>query len=221
MTQLENLKNIFPFIMNLINKIQYISQGNSINEQMNNIRSAVDAGSNWVQLRYKNVTETEVLHLAELVKKSMEGYSCTFIINDYPYVAKAIDADGIHLGLNDMFVDQARAILGYDKIIGGTANTLNDVLQRYEEKCDYVGLGPFRFTKTKEKLSPVLGLEGFASIMQELHQKNITIPVYAIGGIQQGDISSILTTGVYGVAVSGLVTFHPDKKELFNQLHAL
>lgn len=207
--------------MNLINKIQYISQGNSITEQMNNITSAVDAGCNWVQLRYKNVMEAEVLHLAELVKKSLEGYNCTFIVNDYPYVAKAIDADGIHLGLNDMLVDQARTILGYDKIIGGTANTLDDVLQRYEEKCDYVGLGPFRFTKTKEKLNPILGLEGFTSIMQELQHRDIILPVYAIGGIQQDDISPILTTGVYGVAVSGLVTFHPDKKELFNQLHAL
>ncbi|ALM47906.1 thiamine-phosphate synthase [Flavobacterium psychrophilum] len=207
--------------MNLINKIQYISQGNSITEQINNIRSAVDAGCNWVQLRYKNVIEAEVLHLAELVKKSLEAYNCTFIVNDYPYVAKAIDADGIHLGLNDMLVDQARTILGYDKIIGGTANTLDDVLQRYEEKCDYVGLGPFRFTKTKEKLSPILGLEGFTSIMQELQYRDIILPVYAIGGIQQDDISSILTTGVHGVAVSGLVTFHPDKKELFNQLHAL
>jgi len=207
--------------MNLINKIQYISQGNSITEQINNIRSAVDAGCNWVQLRYKNVIEPEVLHLAELVKKSLEAYNCTFIVNDYPYVAKAIDADGIHLGLNDMLVDQARTILGYDKIIGGTANTLDDVLQRYEEKCDYVGLGPFRFTKTKEKLSPILGLEGFTSIMQELQYRDIILPVYAIGGIQQDDISSILTTGVHGVAVSGLVTFHPDKKELFKQLHAL
>jgi len=207
--------------MNIENKIQYISQGNSIAEQVTNIKSAIDAGCNWVQLRYKNVKGTEVFHLAELVKQYIEGYNCTLIINDYPNVAKAVDADGIHLGLDDMNVEQARVIIGYDKIIGGTANTLANVLQRHKEQCDYVGLGPFRFTTTKEKLSPILGLEGFITIMQQLKELNITLPVYAIGGIQQQDIALLLEAGVHGVALSGLVTTHPHKKELFNQLYAL
>lgn len=202
-------------------KIQYISQGITASEQLHNIEQVLDAGCNWVQLRYKNASETEVLQLAEQVKKMMEGYDCTFIINDFPQVAKAVDADGVHLGLEDTRVHEARAILGFNKIIGGTANTLNDVQQRHAEQCDYVGLGPFRFTATKDKLSPIVGLEGFKSIMTRLNELHITTPVYAIGGIQQEDIKSILQTGIYGVALSGYITAHTKKKELFNQLHTL
>lgn len=202
-------------------KIQYISQGNSAVDQIENIRSVLDAGCNWVQLRYKNVPEEAVLQLAEQVKKMIEGYDCTFVINDFPQVAKAVDADGIHLGLDDMDVSEARSIIGFDKIIGGTANTLSDVLQRHKEKCNYVGLGPFRFTDTKEKLSSIVGLEGFNVIMDRLKELDILTPVYAIGGIKEEDIASILETGIYGVALSGYITGHVQKKELFSQLHAL
>ena len=108
-----------------------------------------------------------------------------------------------------------------NRIIGGTANTLQDVLQRVKEECSYVGLGPFRFTITKEKLSPVLGMEGYKKIMDELTNRRITIPVYAIGGIQVGDIQSLSDMGVYGIAVSGIITHHPDKKLLLKQLNAV
>lgn len=202
-------------------KIQYISQGNTADNQIENIRLVLDAGCNWVQLRYKNVPEAEVLIVAEQVKKMVEGYDCTFIINDFPQVAKAVDADGVHLGLDDMNVSEARAIIGSDKIIGGTANTLNDVLQRHEEQCNYIGLGPFRFTATKDKLSPVLGLEGFSNIMYQLNEFSIATPVYAIGGIKGEDIESIMETGIYGVALSGYITGHSQKKELFSQLNTL
>ena len=202
-------------------KIQYISQGNTIQQQLDNIKSVLDAGCNWIQLRYKGVSETEVLKLALLSKKAIEQYDCRFIINDYPHIVIETDADGIHLGLSDMPLEQARKIIGRDKIYGGTANTLEDVLQRHKEQCDYVGLGPFRFTTTKEKLSPVLGLQGYTMIMDELKARQINMPVYAIGGIEQQDIEEILKTGIYGVAMSGLITRHPQKKELLSQLYTL
>ena len=202
-------------------KIQYISQGNSYEEQYSAIEQVLDAGCTWLQLRYKNTSAREVLWLAAAVRKITENYNCKLIINDYPVIAKEVDADGIHLGLNDMPVVLARDIIGQDKIIGGTANTITDVLQRQSEGCDYIGLGPFSFTATKEKLSPILGLEGYKTIMEQLKEKNITIPIVAIGGIEQEDVSAILQTGIYGVALSGLIKRHPQKKELFNQLYML
>ncbi|MES2485792.1 MAG: thiamine phosphate synthase [Bacteroidota bacterium] len=205
----------------MYSKIQYISQGKSAAEQLDTICKVLDAGYKWIQLRYKNVPEAEVLNLAVQVKKIIDNYDCTFIINDFPEVAKIVDADGVHLGLNDANVNKVRALLGYSKIIGGTANTLHNVLQRHIEQCDYIGLGPFRFTATKENLSPILGLEGINNIMQRLQELDIKTPVYAIGGIQHDDIKSILKTGVYGVALSGFITGHPQKKELFSQLQTL
>jgi len=205
----------------MFSKLQYISQGATAKEQLENIQNGLDAGCDWVQLRFKNGNENEFVEVAEQVKTICSTYRATFIINDHAQIAKDIDADGVHLGLQDMPVLQARQILGESKIIGGTANTLGDVLSRVNEKCDYIGLGPFRFTATKEKLSPLLGLQGFETIMNALAEREINIPVYAIGGIMDEDIESILATGVYGVAVSGMITGSKDKKELIQKLNSM
>lgn len=204
-----------------MDKIQYISQGNSIKEQLVTIKRVLDSGCNWVQLRYKNATEAEVLQLAEIIKKTTDGYACKLIVNDYPLVAKAVDADGIHLGLDDMPIEKAREILGTNKIYGGTANSFADVLQRHSEQCDYIGLGPYRYTTTKQKLSPILGLQGYRHILSQLEELEISIPIYAIGGIETEDIANILEAGVYGIALSGLITRHPDPQQLFNQLQQI
>lgn len=203
----------------MFHKLQYISQGNTAVEQLSNIRKALDAGCEWIQLRWKNAEENQLAKLAEEVKLLSEAYKATYILNDHAFLARETDADGVHLGLSDMRIAEARAILGNEKIIGGTANTYEDVLQRIDESCDYVGLGPLKFTATKAKLSPILGLEGYRSIIQKLNEENKVMPIFAIGGIELEDLESLMETGVYGIAVSGLVTHHADPQELIKQLN--
>lgn len=113
--------------------------------------------------------------------------------------------------MTDTSIKEARELLGEEKIIGGTANTYEDVVQRFHEKCNYVGLGPFKFTSTKEKLSPIVGLEGYKKIISTLKSEGIEIPIFAIGGILEEDIEPILNTSIYGVAVSGLITNNPTE----------
>jgi thiamine-phosphate pyrophosphorylase len=203
----------------MYSKLQYISQGDTVREQCENIASVLDAGCSWIQLRFKNASENDRALVAEKTKILCDQFQATFIVNDHVGLAKAVDADGVHLGLKDTAVDAARVLLGPHKIIGGTANTIHDVLKRVDEKCDYVGLGPFRFTSTKEKLSPVLGLTGYVDIMQKIKTKNIRMPIYAIGGIVADDLSSLVSSGIYGIAVSGVITHHPFKKEIIHQLN--
>ena len=203
----------------MFSKLQYISQGSTATEQLYNIQQALSAGCNWIQLRYKNATTDEMMTLAAQVKGLCIDHTATFIINDHPHIAKAVDADGVHLGIMDMPIIKARQIVGSNKIIGGTANTLEDVLQHVEDGCSYIGLGPLRFTTTKEKLSPVFGLIGYKKIIESLIQRHIAIPIYAIGGIVLEDIQAIMQTGVHGVAVSGTITNYPDKKLLLQQFN--
>lgn len=200
----------------MFSKLQYISQGTTVEAQLYNIHQVLDNGCDWIQLRFKNGNSKELFTLAEAVKTLCEEYLATFIINDKVDLALQINADGVHLGLNDMRIKDARTLLGNHKIIGGTANTLKDVLQRTAENCDYIGLGPFRFTATKENLSPLLGLEGYKNILAQLSEQNTKIPVYAIGGIQQEDIDALLETGIHGIAVSGTITENP---QLITQLN--
>ncbi|MFZ6012069.1 MAG: thiamine phosphate synthase [Bacteroidota bacterium] len=205
----------------MFSKLQYISQGITAHEQHVNIQSALDAGCNWIQLRFKNPEPKVLMPLAAQIRNLCDSYSAILIINDHPVVAHEVDAHGVHLGLNDMKITDAKKIVGANKIIGGTANTLDDVMRRHEEGCSYIGLGPFRFTRTKEKLSPVLGLNGIWKIMSELVARKIEIPVYAIGGIVLEDAKAILQTGVWGIAVSGVITQSADRKKLVFQFNSL
>ncbi|MDQ1097982.1 MULTISPECIES: thiamine phosphate synthase [Chryseobacterium] len=191
-------------------KLQYISQGVTRSEQENNIRTALDHGVRWVQVRWKNASPGELMRLCEDAKRLCCDYGSVCIINDHVQIARQIDADGVHLGLEDQSVESARHILGSGKIIGGTANTAADVLQRIKEGCNYIGLGPLRFTATKEKLSPVLGFGGYFEIIQELQSEKIEVPkIFAIGGITLHDIEFLKPIGIYGVAVSGQITHDP------------
>jgi thiamine-phosphate pyrophosphorylase len=147
------------------------------------------------------------------------GYKTKLIINDNVRIAKEISADGVHLGKSDLDVAEARKILGEKFIIGGTANDFMDIEKLAAAHVDYIGLGPFRFTKTKENLSPVLGLEGFTSIMQACKDNKIEIPVIAIGGILASDIVKLLKTGIFGVAVSSGINLSDDKEDMYKQYH--
>ncbi|MFV8368460.1 thiamine phosphate synthase [Flavobacterium sp. LB2R40] len=201
------------------NRLHYISQGNTVEEQLYNIHKALDNGCDWIQLRFKKNYSDDAFILAEAVKMLCKEYLATFIINDNVHLAKQLDADGVHLGLSDMKVEEARVLLGKTKIIGGTANTFDEVLQRTAENCDYIGLGPYQFTTTKQNLSPILGLEGYRSIIKQMKTKNIQIPIYAIGGITLENVESLMETGIYGIAVSGLITQTENPFQLINQLN--
>ncbi|HKO78166.1 MAG TPA: thiamine phosphate synthase [Flavobacterium sp.] len=203
----------------MYNKLQYISQGESVEEQLFNIHQALDNGCDWIQMRFKHQKPKKALALAEAVKFLCDEYLANFIINDDVLLAEKINADGVHLGLSDMKVAEARAILGKTKIIGATANTFEDIIRQAKNGCDYIGLGPFQHTKTKDNLSPILGIESYRSIITQMEQAQIEIPVYAIGGITLGDVNPLMKTGIHGVAVSGVITKSDNKQELITQLN--
>ncbi|MGV3586069.1 MAG: thiamine phosphate synthase [Adhaeribacter sp.] len=202
----------------MISKLQYISQQTESLSHVAAIHRALAAGCDWVQLRVKNQPESTVLALAQEAKALCASYGAKLIINDYPEVALAVAADGLHLGLTDRSIPEARALVGQQMIIGGTANTLADIRQRVAEGADYVGLGPYQFTPTKEKLSPVLGLSGYQILLQQLKTENIIIPIIAIGGIGLADVEPLLEAGVYGIAVSGALTHAADPAQFVQQV---
>ena len=151
----------------------------------------------------KGATDDEVRPIAHEIRKLCTEYNAKFILDDRVNLVIETGADGVHLGKNDMPVDEARRVLGTHYIIGGTANTFDDIQRLARQGADYIGCGPFRFTTTKKNLSPVLGLEGYQHIVDQMKSHGINLPIVAIGGILESDIKSILATGVSGIAVSG------------------
>lgn len=185
--------------------LQFITHYTNTISYLDSVRLALEGGCRWVQLRMKGASEEEMLPVALEAQRMCREAGATFIIDDHVELVRRIGADGVHLGKNDMPIDEARSILGSGFIIGGTANTFDDVLMHHRRGADYIGCGPFRFTTTKEKLSPVLGLEGYRSIMEQMKAAGLDMPVVAIGGITAADIPSIMATGVTGIALSGSV----------------
>ncbi|WP_281238047.1 thiamine phosphate synthase [Flavobacterium praedii] len=203
----------------MFNKLQYISQGDTVKEQLYNIHQALDNGCDWIQMRFKNQDSKKSFALGEAVHFLCEEYLANFIVNDNVHLAEQIAADGVHLGLTDMSIQEARSILGKTKIIGATANTLENVINHIQNECDYIGLGPFQFTKTKDNLSPILGLDGYHSIIQNLNEIQKETPIYAIGGITLEDVESLMETGIHGIAVSGIITNSDQKRKIITQLN--
>ncbi len=189
--------------------LQFITHRRNGYDELSGSRAVLEGGCRWVQLRMKDAAADEIVAVGRPLAALCREFGATFILDDHVGLVKTVGADGVHLGKNDMPLVRARAILGPDKIIGATANTLADMLAAAEAGADYIGLGPFRFTTTKEKLSPVLGLEGYRSIMGEFRCVS-GIPVVAIGGITLGDLGGIMDSGVTGVAVSGALLSDAD-----------
>lgn len=185
--------------------IQFITHTNERYDYLDGVRMALEGGCRWIQLRMKDASEEEVLKAAKSTRKLCRKYGAVFILDDYVELVERTGADGVHLGKNDMPIDKARRLLGKDKIIGGTANTFEDVKRIYSAGADYIGCGPFRFTTTKKKLSPILGLDGYRRIIEQMNTYGINIPIIAIGGILLQDVSDIMQTRVSGVAVSGAI----------------
>jgi len=166
---------------------------------------ACQGGVRWVQLRVKNQPYASWKQLALETQAVCRRYGATLLINDNPRLAQEIGADGVHVGAADMPPAEARAMLGPTFIIGGTANTFAEVQRHAAAGVDYVGLGPFRFTRTKENLSPILGLAGYAEILRQCRAAGLTVPIIGIGGITLVDVGALLANGLHGVAVSGSI----------------
>ncbi len=185
--------------------IQFISHFTEHFTYLDSIRMALEGGCRWVQLRMKDATVSELTDAAHEALSLCRAVGATLIIDDNVEVAKAVHADGVHLGQHDMPIAEARSLLGKGYIIGGTANTFQQVKAHAAAGADYVGCGPFRFTTTKQGLAPVLGLEGYRLIIQQMRAEGINVPLVAIGGITYDDIKPLLAAGVQGIALSGAV----------------
>jgi thiamine-phosphate pyrophosphorylase len=182
------------------------------------VEAACAAGIRWIQLRMKQASDEEMREAAIGAKKICDKYDCTFLINDRVEIAAEVGADGVHLGKQDMAVGLARRRLGRGRIIGGTANTLEDIREHCRQGADYIGLGPYRYTTTKKNLSPVLGLGGYQRITDQLRREGISVPVVGIGGIDIGDVAGLLEAGLHGVAFSGMLLHAEDRGALVRSL---
>ena len=195
--------------------LMFITHRTARYTELDEAKIVSQGGCTWIQLRMKDDLNIETARSVARFLRTEAPEETVCCIDDNLEIALAAGADAVHIGKNDMPLPEARRIVterGLDGTfqIGATANTFEDIVRADRAGASYIGLGPYRFTETKKKLSPVLGLEGYRTIMQQCREAGIRIPVFAIGGICFDDVRPLMETGITGIAVSGAIIQAPD-----------
>ncbi len=170
-----------------------LSQGRSIIEV---VKSAVNGGVTIVQLREKSATTLDFYQSAKQIKSFLDKKGIPLIINDRIDIALAVDADGVHLGQDDMPLPIARKVLGKDKIIGISVNNVEEAKRAEQESADYLGLSPVFPTPTKTDTSEPIGIERIPAI-----RNAVSIPLVGIGGLNIHNAAEVIKAGCDGIAV--------------------
>ena len=194
-------------------RLLFISHQTDRYSYLESIQLALRGGCKLIQLRMKGATDAEVREVAIEAKKECQLYEALLTIDDRVELGRELGLDGVHLGLSDLPIDKARALWSDEVLMGGTANTLDDMLMHQERGANYIGLGPFRFTSTKKRLSARLGLKGYRELLALAKAKRMRLPIYAIGGIQPKDIPALMAAGVWGIALSSTILEADDPVE--------
>jgi thiamine-phosphate pyrophosphorylase len=175
---------------------------------------AAKGGADRVQYREKRALSTrELIQTARAMKEALESSGAELVIDDRADVALAARVPAVHLGRDDLEPEVARAILGEDAVIGGTANDIEQALRVASTPVDYLGVGPVFGTTSKARPAPVLGLEGLRRIVEAVDR-----PVIAIGNITAERVGDVLAAGAYGIAVLSSVVLDPDPRAATRRL---
>jgi thiamine-phosphate pyrophosphorylase len=178
-----------------------------LHSPLEQVRLALDAGATAVQYRNKSF-KLEDFESVEAIRALCHARGVPLLVNDQVLLAKAVGADGVHLGQEDDPPRLARRVLGPDAIIGLSVSTLDELTRSALEECDYIGTGPIFGTQTKADAKPVRHLEGLKEMVARC-----PLPVVAIGGISAGNAADCLQLGAAGVAVISAITRAPDPRE--------
>lgn len=177
------------------------------------VEQAILGGATLIQLREKNLSSLEFYNTALEIKEITSKYEIPLIINDRMDIALAIDAEGVHIGQEDIPLLVARKILGEEKLIGVSAQNLEQALKAESEGADYLGVGAIFKTSTKKDAKQEMGLK----LLSEIKEK-VRIPIVGIGGIDHSNARSVMETGVQGVAVVSCILGKEDIKEATESL---
>lgn len=171
------------------------------------MEEAIVGGADIIQLREKNKTKNELLQMAKDLRELTAKYNVLFIVNDHVDIALAVDADGIHLGQDDLPLEEARKMMGPDKIIGISTHALEEALEAEKNGADYIGVGPIYETKSKVDVVDPVGLQYIREVVA-----HTSIPFVAIGGIKLHNIDDVLAAGAKRICIISAIVGVEDVK---------
>lgn len=199
-------------------KIMFITPNKTKEEIIKECNIVLQEGIKFIQLRMKKASNDEILEVAKQIRPVCDKYCAILTVDDKIELLKSNLFDGVHLGKNDMPIKQAKQITQNKYLLGATCNTIQDVQKAIENGADYLGIGPYKYTTTKQNLAPILGLEGYQDIVKNMRAKNLNIPFYAIGGITLEDLLPLKEIGIFGIALSGAISTATNKQSIIKEI---
>lgn len=205
-----------------IEKLHFITHDIPQHTHITQAQIACEAGAKWIQYRCLSKADDELLADINLIANICDDWGATLIVTNHVHLKGKADIQGFHI--EDMNADfiALRKQLGDEYTLGGSSNTIENLIRLAKEGADYAGFGPFKVTTTKPNNSPLLGIKGYANAMEILKQQSIDLPILAVGGVTLQDIDTLLATGIYGIAASSAINQAEDMyqayKDFYNSL---
>ncbi|RDC57543.1 thiamine phosphate synthase [Pedobacter chinensis] len=205
--------------MKYIEKLQYITSDTPHLTHIEQVQLACEAGAKWIQYRCLSKTDDELLIDINAVAEICDDWGTTLIVTDHIHLNGQADIQGFHI--EDMNADfiTLRQMVGHDVTLGGSSNTIDNLIRLAKEGVDYASFGPFSITKARLDNYPVLGIGKYQEAIQKLKSLDINLPVLAVGGVKIYDIEALMQTGIYGIAVSGAINFADDFIEAYQDFY--
>jgi len=207
--------------MKYIEKLHYITHDIPHLSHIEQVQQACEAGAKWIQYRCLSKTDEELLQDINAIAEICDDWGSTLIVTDHVHLNGKADIQGFHIEDMDADFIALRKLVGNDITLGGSANTVRNLIRLAQDGADYAGFGPYATTDTKPNDYPLLGLEGYHDAIGELHSQGISLPVLAVGGIKIYDVEALMQSGIYGIAVSGAINFADDFIEAYQDFYNL
>jgi thiamine-phosphate pyrophosphorylase len=207
--------------MKYIEKLHYITHDTLHLSHIEQVQLACEAGAKWIQYRCLSKTDEALLQDINAIAEICDDWGTTLIVTDHIHLNGKADIQGFHIEDMDADFIALRKRVGDDITLGGSANTIENLIRLASEGADYAGFGPYALTETKPNNYKLLGVEGYQNAVRELSDQAINLPVLAVGGIKTYDVEALMQTGIYGVAVSGAINFADDFIEAYQDFYTL
>ena len=203
-----------------ISKFHYLTQDLPHRTHIEQTEIACKAGANWIQYRCFSKDDEDLIQEINQVASICDDWGATLILTDHYHLLDQVDAQGVHIEDMHANFEAIRTIISDEKTLGASANTLTDI-QRIDASgvVDYAGCGPFSVTKTKPNDYPLLGIEGYKKIADNIVELGINLPLIAVGGINLEDTEALLNTGIYGIAVSAAVNSSDSPEKMIREFY--
>lgn len=205
--------------MKYIEKLHYITHDIPHLSHIEQAQLACEAGAKWIQYRCLSKNDEALLQDINAIAEICDDWGTTLIVTDHIHLNGKADIQGFHIENMDADFIALRKLVGNDITLGGSANTIENVIRLVRAGADYVGYGPFAETETKPNNYTLLGIEGYQHMIGALKAQAISIPVLAVGGIKIYDVEALMQTGIYGIAVSGALNFADDFIEAYQDFY--